>query len=434
MPLSRLAAALLALTAQAAVAALPPPERKMADTVKAELPRTLAVLERMVNVNSGTQNLAGVTEVGRMTRAELEPLGFACRWLDMAEVARAGHLVCTHAGRAGTKRLLLIGHLDTVFEPSSPFQKFERRGDHIVGPGVNDMKGGNMVMVSALRAMLAAGTLRDANVEAIFSGDEEDAGDPQAEARAELLAAGKRSDVALDFESLVHADGKDIGSIARRGSISWLLHVKAKTGHSSGIFSDEAGYGATYEMARILDGFRRDLREPSLTYNASLAVAGTPAEIDKVEINGKALSKANIIPAEAWVTGDIRALSNAQAERTEAKMRAVVKQSLPGTSAEIVFHDGYPAMAPTAGNRAVLAALNRVNRDLGLPEMGELDPVRRGAGDIGFVADVVPQNFAGMGPAGDKGHAEGEDAEVASFVRQGQRAAILITRLSRERR
>lgn len=430
----RILPAMLALAATASPAALSAPERKMVETVKAELPRTLDVLERMVNVNSGTHNLPGVAEVGRMTRAELEPLGFACTWIDQAKVGRAGHLSCDHRGRAGRKRLLLIGHLDTVFEPSSPFQRFERKGDTVVGPGVNDMKGGNMVIVAALRAMKAAGTLKDANITAFFSGDEEDAGTPRADARADLIAAGRRADVALDFESLVTEGKTDIGSIARRGSIGWVLTVKARTGHSSGVFSDAAGYGASYEVARILDTFRRDLREPSLTYNASLIVSGTPATIDAAGIAGTARSKANIIPAEAHVTGDIRALSNEQAERTKAKMRAVVARSLPGTSAEILFHDGYPAMFPTPANKAVLDRLNLVNRDLGLAEMGALDPLKRGAGDIGFVADIVPANFVGMGPAGDKGHAEGEDADVASFIRQGQRTAILMSRLAAEAR
>ncbi len=425
---------LLFLPAAPAAAALSPPEARMAATVEAELPRTLAVLEKMVNVNSGTMNLAGVEEVGRMTRAELEPLGFTVRWLPMPRTGRAGHLVAAHEGRPGTKRLLLIGHLDTVFERDSPFQRFARQGDRIVGPGVNDMKGGNMVIVSALRAMRDAGTLKDANIEIMLSGDEEDAGDPQGTARAELVAMGRRADVALDFESLVRQDGRDIGSIARRGSIGWRLDATGRTGHSSGVFSDAAGYGASYELARIVDAFRRELREPGLTYNLALLVGGTVAAVDPAEIGGTAQAKANIIPAQAHATGDIRALSNDQALRTEARMRAIVRQSLPGTSATITFHDGYPAMAPTAAARAILAALNDVNRDLGLPAMDALDPLKRGAGDIAFVADDVPAGFVGMGPYGEKGHAEGEWAEVASFVRQGRRAAILMTRLSREKR
>ncbi len=100
----------------------------------------------------------------------------------------------------------------------------------------------------------------------------------------------------------------------------------------------------------------------------------------------------------------------------------------------MVFNeDGYPPMAPTEGNRALLARLNVINRDLGLPEMAELDPSRRGAADSAFVAADV-DTLAGLGAAGGNTHAEGEWVDLDSIRRQGQRAAILITRLTRERR
>jgi glutamate carboxypeptidase len=115
-------------------------------------------------------------------------------------------------------------------------------------------------------------------------------------------------------------------------------------------------------------------------------------------------------------------------------MRAIVAQPLNGAKAEIVFEpDGYPPMAPTAANRALLARLNAINRDMGLPEMGELDPVKRGAADISFVAQDV-DGLAGLGPASRGDHAPGETVDIASIFRQAKRAAILMTRLSRERR
>src|SRR3546814_13705623 len=115
----------------------------------------------------------------------------------MRDTGRAGHLIATHAGKPDTKRLLLIAHLDTVFEPDSPFQRFERMGDKAKGPGVGDDKGGMVVAIAALRAMHKAGTLKGANIEFHMTGDEEDTGHPQAVARADLIAAGKRAAVAL---------------------------------------------------------------------------------------------------------------------------------------------------------------------------------------------------------------------------------------------
>ena len=227
-----------------AFAKLAPAETRMIQTVDAEQQRTLQMLEKWVNQNSGSLNIEGVTKVGQMLRAELEPLGFKVQWIDMRETGRAGHIVATHKGNGRGKRLLLIGHLDTVFEPDSPFQRWERKGNDGIGPGSGDDKGGMAVMIAALRAMHQAGTLRNADIEVVLTGDEEDNGLPIELARRDLIAAGKRADAALDFEGLAQEDGKDIGSISRRSSGAWTLTVTAKSGHSSGIFSAGAGNGA----------------------------------------------------------------------------------------------------------------------------------------------------------------------------------------------
>jgi len=367
-----------------------------------------------------------------MMRAELEPLGFTVRWVDMeARTKRAGHLLAEHKGNGKGKHILLIGHLDTVFEADSPFQKFVRRGDTVEGPGVDDMKGGLVVMVSALRAMSQAGTLKAADIRIVLSGDEESAGDPVAEARTDMVAAGKWADAAMEYEGLAREDGKDVGSIARRGSITWIVTATGKTAHSAGVFGEGIGFGANYELARILDTFRRELREPNLTYNVGLMLGGVEAQPTTAEaIAGAASGKPNIVAARAIATGDIRALSNEQAKRIEDKMRAIVADHLPGTGAEIVIREAYPAMAPTEGSRALLADLNRVNGDLGLPQMAELDPMKRGAGDIAFVAGDV-DGLVGTGITGAGAHAAGETADLTSIPRQAKRAAILMTRWSK---
>jgi glutamate carboxypeptidase len=195
----------------------------MSLTVDAEQERTLQMLEKWVNQNSGSLNIPGVTKVGEMLRAELEPMGFKVQWVDMRETGRAGHIVATHKGNGRGKRMLLIGHLDTVFELDSPFQRWERQGNEAIGPGSGDDKGGMAVMIAALRAMHSAGTLKKADIEVVLTGDEEDDGVPIDIARRDLVAAGKRADAALDFEGLAQEDGKDMGSIARRSSGAWTL-------------------------------------------------------------------------------------------------------------------------------------------------------------------------------------------------------------------
>ncbi len=427
--------AVVLLTLAAPVSAkLSAPEQRMIAAVDKDRVRTIALLEKLVNQNSGTLNLPGVAAVGRMMRAELEPLGFKVRWLPLPETGRAGHLVATHAGNGKGKRLLLIGHLDTVFEPDSPFQKLKRMGEKAEGPGVDDDKGGMVVMVSALRAMQAAGTLKDASIEIVLTGDEERVGAPIAVARRDLLAAGKRADAALDFEGLAQQDGRDMGSIARRSSTNWELTTTGKTGHSSGIFSEAAGNGAIYEMARVLAAFRSELPEPNLTFNVGLVAGGATAETDADGIRASATGKTNIIPAVAIARGDMRTLSEAQTKRVRERMQAIVARPLAGASAKLTFAPGgYPSMAPTAGNRALLAKLNAINADMGLVAMGELDPLRRGAGDISFVAGDV-DGLVGLGTAGEGSHAPGESVDLASIDRQAKRAAILMSRLAAEPR
>lgn len=423
-----LAALLLLALPAAAHAQSTPAEQAMMRTVEAEHDRHIALLERLVNQNSGTLNLAGVRAVGEMVRAELEPLGFQVRWIDMDETGRAGHLIAAHPGRG--RNVLLIGHLDTVFEAESPFQTFQRDGARAVGPGVGDDKGGVVVIIAALRAMQAAGTLADASIAIVLTGDEERIGAPAAVARRDLIAAGQAADFALEFENLAAEDDQDFGTIARRSSNNWTLTTTGRTGHSSGVFNDSLGYGAIYEMARILDGFRRELPEPNLTYNVGVIAGGTPAAIDAEGFSVTASGKTNIVASTAIARGDLRTLTAEQDARIRAGMQTIVDAHLPRTEAELVFGEGgYPPMAPSEGNRALLAQLNAVNRDLGLPEMAEYDPARRGAADSGFVAADV-DTLGGLGVAGGGAHAEGEWADLDSLVRQSQRAAVLISRLS----
>ncbi|HTI30791.1 MAG TPA: M20/M25/M40 family metallo-hydrolase [Sphingomonas sp.] len=427
-----LTALALVLATTPAAAKLSAPEAAMTRTVDAEYERSVALLERLVNQNSGTLNLAGVEAVGKMMRAELEPLGFAVTWVPQDAAKRAGHIIATHKGKAGTKKLLLIGHLDTVFEPDSGFLKFERQGDTAHGPGAGDDKGGMVVIVAALRAMQAAGTLKNANIEVVLTGDEEDSGDPLSISRKDLMAAGKRADVALDFEGLVVIDGQDWGSVARRSAGSWTVNATGISAHSSGIFSKDAGYGAIYELARILDQFRRELPETNLTYNTGLIAGGQTAKLDAGQVRAESTGKTNIIAPIAVARGDLRALTNDQIARTQAKMRAIVAQHLPGTGATLSFDEGYPAMAPTPGNQALLTRLNAVNADLGLKAMPALDPLKRGAGDISFVAADV-DSLAGFGTDSSGDHTARETVDLASIKRQAKRAAILMTRLSAEK-
>ena len=434
-PLHRLslaaAAAALLLPQQAGAEPLSPVEEKIVAAVKARSPEALKLLERSVNVNSGTMNFEGVREVGRIFGAEFEQLGFAVRWSGMPPaMQRAGHLVATHAGTQG-KRVLLIGHLDTVFEKTSAVQLWNRQGERVRGQGVNDMKGGDVIIIEALRALKAAGVLDPARITVVFSGDEERAGDPIEVSRADMVKAAKDSDVALAFEGTVRdKSGLDTATIGRRASASWSIKISGKQGHSAGVFSESSGYGAIYEAARILNTFREQLIEPDLTFNAAMVLGGTELSFDNLQQTGTISGKTNIIPKVALVKGDMRYLSVEQRDKALAKMRAIVAQSLPGTHAEFSFNESYPPMAPTAGNLAVLALYSKASADAGLGAITALPPGQRGAGDVQFVAPYV-DSLDGLGATGNGAHSPEEDLELASIERAAIRTAVLLYRLTR---
>lgn len=426
-----LAALSLLVLATPAAAKLSAPERRIVAEADRGIPADIALLEKLVAQNSGTRNIEGVMKVRDMVAPEFAALGFTTRWVPMDKVNRAGHLIATHKGKPGTTRMLLIGHLDTVFEPSSAFQTAKREGDMLHGPGAGDDKGGIVVMLAALRAMKAAGTLDGANIEVVLTGDEESAGKPVEAARADLVAAAQNADVALDFEGLVVLGGQDQGSVARRSSSSYTITATGKSAHSSGIFSPEVGDGAVYELARILTAFRTELPEPNLTFNIGLIGGGATAKPSANDAEIVATGKTNIVPPIAIAKGDYRALTQEQIERVKAKMEAIVARHLPLTDATIAFEEGYPAMAPTPGNTALLDRLNLINADLSLPKMPVLDPLKRGAGDISFVAEYV-DGLAGLGPNSSGDHTPEERVDLKSFPRQIKRAALLMTRLSGE--
>ncbi|MEZ5559216.1 MAG: M20/M25/M40 family metallo-hydrolase [Pseudomonadales bacterium] len=435
--LSMCSALLLLCVSPLANAELDSVERQIVDAVDARQGQALDLLERAVNINSGSLNLEGVRAVGQLFDAALRDAGLETEWIDGAAFGRAGHLIARTPGQTPADprpHVLLIGHLDTVFEPDSPFQRFERLdgdgapGRYARGPGSTDMKGGDVVIVEALQALRRAGVLDRLQVTVVLIGDEELSGRPLSLARAALVAAAEDADVALGFED---GDGDPATAvIARRGYSGWELSVRGTPAHSSLIFSDAIGAGAIYEVARILDGFYTTLAgEPNLTFNPGVLLAGTSVDFDAEQARGSAFGKANVVPEHAVVSGDLRTLSMEQRERAKLRMQEIVAAHLPGTSAELRFEDGYPPLAPSDGNRRLLDAYSAVSEALGYGPVAAVDPAAAGAADISFTAGRVDMALDGLGLMGSGGHTVTETADLDTLGSQTQRAAVLMYRL-----
>lgn len=404
-------------------------EKKIVEKVKAMDQASIDFLEKVVNINSGTMNLAGVKKVGDEFSTAFQTIGFETEWIEMPkEMNRAGHLFARIQGKKG-KKLLLIGHLDTVFEADSPFQTFERNGAMAYAPGGNDMKGGNVVILYALKALHDLNLLKDATITVAYTGDEERTGKPLSISRKDLIEAAKASDIALGFET---ATGFNNATIARRGASGWKVETAGRRAHSSGVFSERTGAGAIFELSRILHQFYEEVRgEEYLTFNPGNILGGTFVNYETLKSSGTAYGKSNVVAQTAVVHGGLRFISETQKENARAKMRAIVDNHLPSTNATITFTDSYPAMGPTAANKALLNELSAVSEALGFGEVEAYDPGRRGAADISFVADYV-SGLDGLGSMGTGAHTPQETVDLATFNALIQRTAVFIYRLTRD--
>ena len=384
-------------------------------------------LEKVVNINSGTLNKKGVRKVGNVFNKEFRSIGFKTQWIEMPEeMNRAGHFFANISGNKG-KKLLLIGHLDTVFEENSPFQQFNRLNDSIAyGPGANDMKGGDVVVLYALKALANLNLLDNANITVAFTGDEESTGKPLNISRKKLIEVAKEADIALGFET---STGFDNATIARRGASGWKVEVTGKRAHSSGVFSENTGAGSIFEMSRILNSFYEEVRgEEYLTFNPGTLLGGTFVDYDSEKSTGIVFGKTNVVAQKSIVNGGLRFISKEQKENARKKMREIVKKNLPQTKATISFTDSYPAMVPSEGNKLLLTILNGVSLSLGHKGVTAYDPGKRGAADISFVADYV-DGLDGLGTMGTGAHTPKETVNLKTINALIQRTAVLIYRL-----
>ncbi len=403
-------------------------EEQIVNTVDANMSATIQLLKESVNINSGTFNVKGVKKVADMYGKELAALGFTVEWIAMPDsLKRAGHLVAYKKGKKG-KKLFLIGHLDTVFEPDMPPNSFKMLNDSTAtGQGVNDMKGGDVLMIAALKSLHKQGLLDDVSITIYMTGDEENAGHPREISRGDFIKRAKQHDIALGYET---ASNMGIVATARRGASEWQLEVEARQAHSSGVFGN-AGFGAIYEAARIINEFREKLgHEEYLTFNPGLFIGGSEVTYNKAKQKGEVSGKTNIISPKTVVIGDLRFLSEQQKEKARTAMRDIVAQSLPNAKATITFKDGIPSMPPTEGNEALVKLVNKVSMDLNYGEVKAGNPGLRGAGDISYVGEYL-DCIDGLGASGRGAHAPGETINLYEYPKLIKRTALLIYRLTR---
>ena len=404
----------------------PPIEKEITEFILKNKQEQLTFLERLVNINSGTSNITGIRENGDLIKKELEALGFDAHWHDLPlEMHHAGSLVATIKGNS-TRRILLIGHLDTVFSLDSPFQKFAFSTDkrQATGPGIIDCKGGIVTILYAMKALHHAQVLKDANITIVLTGDEELAAKPTSISRQVLIDAAKNSDIALGFEFALSP--KEIIT-GRRGLNEWFLTSTGKSQHSSTIFQNKTGFGAVYEIARVLNETRQKLSDiPGLTINPGLLLGGQKISEDIEKGIGMASGRKTIIPSVASAHGDMRFLSDQQKNDAEKMMADIASHSLQETKSSIIFKPIIPPMAATKANSDLLTQYSTISTKLGGPSLSTAAAELRGGADISYTFPYIKAGLDGLGPWGNGAHTEMETLEIDALPIATQRAALFI--------
>jgi glutamate carboxypeptidase len=387
----------------------------------------LKLLERLVNINTGTENKEGVEQAGEIIKKELTKLGLKTRWDRLPEpMKHAGSLIATHHSEG--KRILIIGHIDTVFPLDSNFQSFHLSSDHktAIGPGVIDDKGGIVTIIYALKALHHIGMLERSNISIVLTGDEEQAEKPTKITRKALKKEAINSDIALGFEFSL-TNNQLVTS--RRGLSEWHLYSNGKSGHSSKIFHMESGYGAIYEAARILNDFSTQLSNiHGLTINPGIILGGQYVNENTTTNNGIAKGQKNIISSQALIHGDLRFTSNEQKNMAEQKMYEIAEKSLPLTSSNLIFNNIMPVMEESEGNINLLREFSDINQDLGGCNLYPVPVNERGGADISYISQYVSASIDGLGPWGEGPHTHNESLNIDSLYHSTKRAAIFINR------
>ncbi len=342
-------------------------------------------LKELININSYTKNKEGVDKNGALMREKLEALGFECEVFERKEIGN--HLYFKSKKREGAK-ILLLGHLDTVFPPMS-FEEFREDEEWIYGPGVCDMKGGNFVALEALRNLKKEGEIY--NIDFLLVSDEETGSDDSKEITAKIA---KNYDYCMVFEA---AGKNDELVIERKGVATFYIDIKGKAAHAGNDY--EKGVNANLEAAEKLIAITEltDLEK------------GTTANVGKMEGG----IGANTISPHAKLTVEIRYSSESERDRVLKEFYDIVHtSSVPGASASLSGGIQRDVMQSTPEQKEFIKLIEKLTGEKVLTEK------RGGVSDANIVASVKTVVVDGFGPYGDGDHTIHERALKRSFVKR----------------
>ncbi len=387
-----------------------PAEESLRDLIQKNERAAVAQLERLVRVNSGSANLAGIEEVGDLVKPAFERLGFTARW----DAPAAGHgrpraarsLVARRAGAKGGPAIFITAHLDTVFEPEDGFEGFRIDGGNGIGPGIVDCKGGVVAILSALDALVSTKIADLGEIRVVLGGDEETG---SYESRAILEREAKGCAYSLVFEG-----GRPSGDIVsyRAGNGGYTLRATGRSAHAGNAHKD--GVNAIEALAHAIVGVQKitDYAK-GVTVNVGTVRGGT---------------KGNIVPAEASCLIDVRYARAEDGPALDAGVRDVAaREVVRGATIEV---SGGLNRPPYPENDAAIAALAArwiaTAKELGVTM--KAGPTGGGS-DGNWTAAMGIPTLDGLGPVGGKYHTVGEYLVLKTLPERSAIAAIAISRL-----
>ena len=397
-----------------------PEERKVVQWLSGQEDHMLKLLKDLVLINSGSGNKEGLNQVRKRLAKELQSLGFKTETLLGGEMdilsckskkfKFADHLVATLRGNSG-KRLLLSGHMDTVFSKGHSFNEITFDGDLIKGPGVSDMKGGLVVMIYALKALHQLGHLKDRHITVILNSDEE-VGSLSSRPYIENLA--KVHDFGLVFEGTY----KNRHPRARKGLGQIRLLTRGRASHAGA--SHKRGLSAIKEIAhKIIEIEKLTDYEKNITLNVGLVNGGDAR---------------NTIPpcADAYI--DLRYKDTKQARRVIQKIKAIAHQphtenkflkAQPKTKMWSILHrPAKPQMDQTDQMLSMYLGISLAN---GISAHSAYYP--SGGTDGSIMQYIGLPTVDSLGVDGSGSHSIREQARKSSFVPRAQSAAVYMMKL-----
>lgn len=370
---------------------------KCLDKSEAEM---LALLEKLVNIDSGTYLRKGVNQIAGIIVPKLHELGFEVERLPQPDFG--DHLLARKGGTS-MKRLLCIGHMDTVFpEGEAKRRPFRIDGDRAYGPGVLDMKGGIVVLLNSLYALMEGNpSLYQALDLTVLLNSEEEVLSPTS--TPYIIREAQAVDTVCVFEP-ARPEGQVV--IKRKGAGKYYLTVHGKAAHAGA--QPELGVSAIEELARaILDFHALTDFEGGLTINVGVVRGGT---------------RSNIIAEHAYAEIDVRAVDQVQIDRIQNEFNRICRPHRDGIRMELTGGIAFPPMLKTERSLELLRLVHEAGRELGV----DIDEIPTGGGSDGNHASHYAPTIDGLGPQGTGAHSQDETLIVPTLVERSKVFVLFI--------